>query len=1387
MININWQEIRPYQGSQNTAFEELICQLARVEFEGQGKFTRIAAPDGGVEAIYEMPDSTLYGWQAKYFDNSFTSNQWSDIEDSLIDSLNNYPNLIKYYVCVPVDRNNPFMEGRKSFLQKWNEHVAKWKNLPEAQGRNLEIEFWGSYELLLMLSKPENAGKLSFWFSQKELSESWFKNQNRKSIATLGKRYTPELNIELPIAMNFEALARTTWFKQECSKNFDKLLVNILQELSYIYDLTDFNNKINQVLDLLRIRLNLSNYHDTETLPIELLLTEIDLAIKSCQETISENSISHSNEEHIEKIIDNLYELKAQINSDEIHLFNSNVLWLNGEAGVGKSHLIADFINGYSKDSLASILLLGQDFIEKSNFEHQIMNRQLELTFDFQHFLSILDTIAETQRQRVIIAIDALNEGAGKELWPSQLNSLITQLRDYPRIGLILSVRNTYQSIITKELSKVSRQVITEVTHYGFENHEFEAVQTYFSYYGFPLPTVPLLNSEFSNPLYLGLLCESLKNNGLDELPKGYQGFNQLVFSYVKGIQKKISDELNEDESLRLVERAIKVLVAYEVQNKVSYIDYLLAKRLISEELCKDISDVHAKKFVDYLIKEGVLSKNIFHSDENESIYFTYERIGDYLQCDLILQGIFCESDFLEWFNTELAQTYLENYHMYRGFWEALSVLLPEKLGIEIFEVLNNTSLNRNQLVSLVIKSIPWRVIATLNPEKIRTFLKANFGKNHTYQWFNLLFQLSAEPNHPFNATYLTDILFPMSLADRDAHWTTKISHLDDYPPINQLLLWCETYSFDENLDLESIFLAGLMLCWLFTSTNIKERNRSVKALAYILRNRLAIARRLLSQFINVNDPYILEGLLSATYGALKHSDNLNDLPELGNFVYESIFDVQENKEVYPNILVRKYAKLIVETALSYKPEHFESHLKTIMENITPPYNTSFPEKLPSNQEIDEKYTTPAHKTILRSMTTEYGRGICGYGDFGRYTFESAFSRWKYYQDNQPIRIVNADLLSNYACELVFDKYGYDAKKHEAFDDTTYRYNNRSENQIERIGKKYQWLAFFEVLARVMDNFQAPIEEDGEDSPMAWMDNFDEFSLPKVEISLQLRDKIHLFVNETKQIPKLICTLDWNKSHSDWISDDSDLPEIQSLIEFEIDSEPWLVLQRYVDFNEPRNFGKLKYNEKRLWLQIRSYFIPSKGINKSLEWLKSQNFSGRWMPESTEQYETNLTKFFEGKVEQFSWETVQPGIGREQTDEIKLDVLPSVDTHIWESTYGNDSCHLFAPCRELYQGLKMSSSLKKGYWLDKNHDLVSFSPLKENDYANLIVIKKAALLDFLKQNKLKIFWTVLGEKQAWQSKWDVFNEVLEISGVYHLNRGNSLIGSLNTQHKVFEK
>lgn len=94
-------------------------------------------------------------------------------------------------------------------------------------------------------------------------------------------------------------------------------------------------------------------------------------------------------------------------------------------------------------------------------------------------------------------------------------------------------------------------------------------------------------------------------------------------------------------------------------------------------------------------------------------------------------------------------------------------------------------------------------------------------------------------------------------------------------------------------------------------------------------------------------------------------------------------------------------------------------------------------------------------------MTTEYGRGIGGYGDFGRYTFESALRSWD----------VNTNELSNLAIEWIFEKYGYDVEKHGEYDRNTNSYDRRA-STIERIGKKYQWIALYEMVARVSDNFK---------------------------------------------------------------------------------------------------------------------------------------------------------------------------------------------------------------------------------------------------------------------------------------------------------------------------
>ncbi|HDR1532207.1 TPA: hypothetical protein QB476_002351, partial [Pasteurella multocida] len=191
--------------------------MAHHEFQSQGKFTRISAPDGGIEAMCKFSDGSLYGWQAKYFLGSFSSSQWQQIEDSFKESLKNYPQLTKYYVCVATDRANANISGNKSFLTKWEEHTQKWKDFAQSQGCEIEFEFWGSFELSDLLSKPENAGKIFFWFNDNELSDKWFEQYNKQAINTLGVRYTPEINVDLPIAMQLEGLARTPIFKEHLS------------------------------------------------------------------------------------------------------------------------------------------------------------------------------------------------------------------------------------------------------------------------------------------------------------------------------------------------------------------------------------------------------------------------------------------------------------------------------------------------------------------------------------------------------------------------------------------------------------------------------------------------------------------------------------------------------------------------------------------------------------------------------------------------------------------------------------------------------------------------------------------------------------------------------------------------------------------------------------------------------------------------------------------------------------------------------------------------------------------------------------------------------------------------------------------------------------------
>ncbi len=239
-----WAKLRSWKNSKNLAFEELCCQLARAEnIPGGKEFIKNEAPDGGIEGYWLLNNGTQIGWQAKYFTEQPTASQWDKIKNSLFAAVRNYPNLIEFITCCAVDLT---IKSR----QKWYKYVETWsKQIKETTGREIEIKYWGTSQIVDRLSQERHRGRMLFWFNEDILSLQRMGDNIEEVIANVGARYTKELNIELDIAHNFEALGRTKEYHYKLRKKIGEFKREIeiplrnKKEVSFISDIYQIKEK----------------------------------------------------------------------------------------------------------------------------------------------------------------------------------------------------------------------------------------------------------------------------------------------------------------------------------------------------------------------------------------------------------------------------------------------------------------------------------------------------------------------------------------------------------------------------------------------------------------------------------------------------------------------------------------------------------------------------------------------------------------------------------------------------------------------------------------------------------------------------------------------------------------------------------------------------------------------------------------------------------------------------------------------------------------------------------------------------------------------------------------------------------------------------------------
>jgi len=1405
-MSINWNNIRPLENSQRDGFEELVCQLARKEnIPDRKTFIRKGKPDAGVECFWILNNGDELAWQAKFFTSSLEENQWSQLDGSVRTTLEKHPNLKKYYIAIPNDPPDARIDGQTSMLDKWNSRVQKWNGW--ASAKRLVVEFipWWSSDIIERLQKPENVGLTYFWFNKEEFTDEWCKEQSELSIIDLGRRYTPKLNVKLKIAEIFNGISRDEAFKNQVEYLFDDLLIKGKKIIPRIKELDSFSDNFQSELTSIHNLFFNTNFQGIKKLPIDQFIHSLSRADEIASQIRSyylneESKLEVKSDEHryykkygyeINDIWDfgqSLYNLKNFLGDTAVKLANHPSLLLEGEAGKGKSHLLADVISTRNTNSLVSLFFLGQHFVTDEDPWTQIFKKN-KIRCSVDEFLGALTSKAQVSGQRIIIFIDAVNEGRGRYFWDKYIKSFLSKIKKYEWLGIVLSIRTLYSNLIFPKDKFTDNEIIRH-THHGFSGYEYEASKRFFNEYGIELPSIPLLHPEFQTPLFLLLFCEGLYKAGYTKIPDGFQGITSIIDFFVSSVNNILSkpDRLDYPQSINVVKKVVESLIAYKIENQLEYVPYEQAF-LITNQI--SINFNVGKGLLEELISEGILSKNLFwHSEQQyeEGVYLAYEKFEDHLTASLMIdRNPNLEKALQE--NGSLFYLTKDEYecHRYKGIIEALTIQIPEKTGKEFYEYVPHVK-DSYPVIECFLQSLLWRKTETIS-EKLIGYVNSTvltYQGTHDLFWDTIL-SITSVPDNYFNAYSLHKNLMKFSLPDRDAWWTIYLKkQFHDESAVKRLIDWAWNTHDKSHISDESIKLSSIALSWFHTSTNRKLRDSSTKALVCLLENRIHILIELLKEFEGVNDPYIYERLFAVAYGCTVRTEQTEKLNKLSNYIFKTIFEDKE--EVYPHILLRDYARGVIEYT-SYLGYDLGFDIST----VRPPYKSKFPKQFLSDEEIDDKYDPKEDgyygkdkwgiSAMLMSMGTEYGKR--SYGDFGRYTFESAFKSWD----------VDAIELSNFAVELIMEKYGYDIEKHNKFDLEIGSGRGRETVPHERIGKKYQWLAMYEVLARVSDNctkyegwgYNRKKQEIYQGPWMPYVRDIDPTMIISKTGDYDKEKSTDFWWSKEKYS-------NWSIGNKEWTKINDDLPCSKKIISVTDDAgDEWLMLEGYPEWAESKRIGDDRWNKphKRLWYQVRSCLVPKDEYGALKERILSRDFIGRWMPQSYSRYEMFSREYYWSPAYNYLngqyYDGVEQGeIHDEETGEFIGKALFTTNRFLWEEEFDKskeEAIAFFKPSKHIYENMGLKSSLREGEFLNSEGELYCFSTSVYHNSKDFLLIRKQPFLEYLNDNNLKIIWAVSGEKNVIGGiPRDKSYGRLYVSGAFYLDENNIIDGRVSTKN-----
>lgn len=1512
MISVNWNNIRSINHSQREGFEELCCQLA--EFESpKSRFFRKGKPDAGIECLAVFDDQSEWGWQAKFYTSAsqIGNGQWADLDDSVKTAIEKHPNLTRYIICIPIDQPDARIPNQNSFADRWKERVTKWREWANDLEREIEFEFWGSYQLLERLSREEHRGRFLFWFNVRWLSQEWQQARYEEARDSAGPRYTPEIHVDLPIAQIFDGLGRTELYFVRLKQTLKDIQKSFRSAQTDIKNFAPNQSETcialaEELIDQLRaVERTHTGYVPLDKIEdvTQSLLTILDeITSHLYRENLGSEQEARAIRYYVQEFSSKVRAVQQIVCSDESKLINTPRLLLTGEAGKGKTHLFCDVAKNRIDVGLPTIILMGQRFTSLEEPWTQI-KQQLHLNSDttLDDFLGALSAAAQVQDGRALILVDALNEGLGKKIWHAHLASFVQACSRYPLLGIALSVRTNFERLVIPEFLKDS---LVHIKHYGFAEHEYQAAQTFFDYYKIERPSVPLLAPEFQTPLFLKILCRGLE--GVGRVPRGVYGMTSIFDLFVDKVEERIWQEhlgsiLHKPRAF--VRKAIGKLVEAMAYARQDWINLDESEYIVNGVLPPQAQHI---SLYSLMVSEGILIEDtrwISGKDQYAEVtHFAYERFADHLIISHFINKHQHTEDWTAIFTDGQPLSFLlDNV----GWLDALCIQVPEKIGVELPQLLQKDS-EVYHLPYSFINSLIWRDPKSFT-DGSRVILNKFYAEDEHFKDEILDAVLTVSPitNHPFNADSLHKHLSSFSMAERDADWSIFLHYqYGNKRAVDRLIDWAWSSADKSYLEDEAIRLCGLSLVWFFTSSHRFLRDRATKALVNLLTPRIHIVRKLIQQFREIDDLYVLERLLAVAYGCVTRSTNDHEIRLLAKEIYDWQF--ADGKPI-PHILLRDYARGVIMYSL-----HRGAEFEIDLHNISPPFASEWPE-IPTEDEIAQ-LELPGGSHASTDGSWGHNRIIWSVmdDDFARYeigTNSSALSskwlslkldepRWRSHQDIKDdflknltkgqrekwelfqnayqsylsrIRSMLADIkllltesefeaylaalanddqtlveeflnekeeVANYQKEInaIFNiasatevafinlltdvqlqdyEAGFVNEKHRhannkprfqlselqrwivkrvfelgwrkelfgMFDQHTIGYHGRSAFKAERIGKKYQWIAFHEILAFLSDNYQYRESdyETGEDIfSGAW------------QIGRRDIDPTCLLKETGRGNPWgpsrptwwfQISYPDWMIQLDDraWLQLQNDLPDVSSLLQVvDPNGKEWLILDGHFDWQQatPPENDTYDISRRNIWYIARCHLFDTSESETIYGWATEENLKMVRLPEFSDTYEVYLGEFYWSDA--YQWYKHPYYSGEYHDEDIPTKLIATCEGLLKEtSTYDcslDETYTIKLPTKLFVDAMNLHWNGVEGHFFDPDGKLIICDPSVFEKGPSVLLICKKSFISFLTENNLKPLWTIQGEKQMigggnqWKGR-------LEMRGSYRLE-GDQVIGEL---------